>query len=1046
VVGPAFSLIVTPYGRPATVALREQLTAAKGGDPLAPATVVVPSNFAALSARRLLASGEVGAVAGDTPGLANVRFVTIYALAQHLGASALAREGKVPLSTPVLVAAVRRVLTDEPGIFRPVADHPATEQALARAFAELSEVSGPTLDLLAQQSERAREVVRIYRATRERLAGRHDEYDLLAAATRSVREGAPLDDLGPVIVHLPQRLTPAAAELLVAVAERLPVPVIAGLTGRPRADEPVAASTQRLGLALDQRATPLAGSEPIDVMSASDPDEEVRAVVRLLARSIDEGEPLNRMAVVYPVRQPYLLALHEQLTAAGIPFNGPATRNLAATAAGRTLLGLVALLDHDLRRDDLIAWLDAAPVHRADGRFVPATRWDDLSREAGIVSGPADWDTHLAAVVRRSELAVEHLVEEDEPSWRIDAARRHAADAEELRSFVADLVGRLQGGPALDAPAPWSQWATWLGEMLRHYLGDVRLSTRWPKEEVDDYQRVEAALDRLRSLDDIDGDTDLHGFRRMLEAELDVPSARRGTFGEGVLLMSVQLATGLDLDQVFVVGLAEGTLPGHHRDDSLLPDAEREHSSGELTTRSDRSVDEHRFLLTALASARRRTVTFPRGDPRRGRTRLASRWLSDETGREALERSTDAIESFSQGLRRAPVAASVADFDLRALLLHADGGAVVAGTDLVAAVPELVAGFALIDGRASETFTRFDGNLTAIDGDVVDLSERIVSPTSLQNWATCPRQYLLSHVLRLGQVERPEAAFRVSHLDRGTLVHEILEVFVGEHLEADDLPALGEPWSPDARARAHAIATKVFADFEHTGITGKAVIWEHDKEGLHADIEGALDLDDSRRSSAGVTPIAVEMPFGLDGVAPVELGLPGGRTVSFRGRADRVDRGADGQLAVIDYKTGKAADQRELDADPVRAGMMLQLPIYGLAARQQYGEPDTPVAAHYWYVSSRGEFKTVGYDVDQSREDRFVEVVETISDGIEQGVFPAYPGSFNHWYGTNDNCGYCPFDRLCPSSRLDEWERIEGEEAIAPFLALDLVDEPEDER
>jgi RecB family exonuclease len=486
-----------------------------------------------------------------------------------------------------------------------------------------------------------------------------------------------------------------------------------------------------------------------------------------------------------------------------------------------------------------------------------------------------------------------------------------------------------------------------------------------------------------------------------------------------------------------VLGLAEGTLPGHHRDNSLLPDAEREQSSGELLTRVDRTVDEHRYLLSALAAAPERTVTVPRGDPRRGRTRLPSRWLSD-----ASDHVT--VDSFTAGLRDGSAAASSADFDLRTLLRAADAHQDPLQHELVAAVPELAKGFALIVARASDRFTRYDGNLGGVDEAVVDLSERIVSPTSLQSWATCPRQYFLGHVLGLGEIDRPEAALRLSHLDRGTIVHEILERFVGEQLAGGLVPSPAEPWSDEARERAHELADEVFAAFERTGITGKAVNWEHDQEILHADVDGALDLDDERRHLLRVAPAAVEMPFGLDGAAPVELRLPSGRTISFRGRADRVDRGADGRLAVIDYKTGQAANQRDLDTDPVLAGRMLQLPLYGLAARQRFGDEATPVAAHYWYVSSKGGFSTVGYELDDARLDRFVDVVESLAEGIEGGVFPAYPGEYDTWRGTNDNCVYCNFDRLCPSARLDEWERVESDDRVAPFRALDLPDAESD--
>src|SRR5690606_24532234 len=101
-------------------ALRDAVSAAKAGDALAPVTVVVPTNHVGVTARRLLASGALGGVASGGTGVAAVGFVTAYRLAELLGAASLAAAGRRPVSTPVIAAALRRALADDPGIFAPV--------------------------------------------------------------------------------------------------------------------------------------------------------------------------------------------------------------------------------------------------------------------------------------------------------------------------------------------------------------------------------------------------------------------------------------------------------------------------------------------------------------------------------------------------------------------------------------------------------------------------------------------------------------------------------------------------------------------------------------------------------------------------------------------------------------------------------------------------------------------------------------------------------------------------------------------------------------
>ena len=64
-----------------------------------------------------------------------------YRLAELLAAPVLAAAGRRPVSTPVLAAAMRAELAAEPGLFGPVAEHPATESALVRAYRELRDLS-----------------------------------------------------------------------------------------------------------------------------------------------------------------------------------------------------------------------------------------------------------------------------------------------------------------------------------------------------------------------------------------------------------------------------------------------------------------------------------------------------------------------------------------------------------------------------------------------------------------------------------------------------------------------------------------------------------------------------------------------------------------------------------------------------------------------------------------------------------------------------------------------------------------------------------------
>ena len=582
------------YGRQAAEALRTVLRDVKGGEPLAPVAVVVPSNHVGVVARRLLGSGTLGPVADHGVGLCAVSFLTPYRMAELLGSARLAGGGRRPISTPVITAAVRRALAQDPGLFAPVKDHPATQRALVAAYRELRDVSGPSLESLATRSVRAADVVRLHREARAwTQPSWYDEQDLIEAAVGTMHEGrGQVRDLGAIVVYLPQRVSRSAGHLLRALSERSDVVVLAGATGAGRADAEVARSVQRI--AGPSRAAwsvppphePMAALDRAHtkIVTASDSDEEVRIAVRAVVDAARGGTSFDRMAILYANSAPYARLVHEQLTAAQIPHNGASIMALTARVTGRTLLGLLALPDGGFRREDVFAWLATAQLRRR-GRWIPVTGWERISRDAGVVAGRDQWDRRLAAFARRRATEAESAEADAEvPTSCAQRARADsvaALDSARVRRWphrrperrvrattVMVRTGEMGTGPPRRAPR-------------------ARVRGRgWPPAEQRAVERLDRALDRLAGLDVVESAVGLDVFTQTLELELESDLGRVGRMGEGVLSGSVGMGVGLDFDLVVVLGLAEGLLPTSIRDDSLLPDHERRSAGGELPLRS----------------------------------------------------------------------------------------------------------------------------------------------------------------------------------------------------------------------------------------------------------------------------------------------------------------------------------------------------------------------------------------------------------------------------------------------------------------------------
>ncbi|MEM7093165.1 MAG: PD-(D/E)XK nuclease family protein [Actinomycetota bacterium] len=1048
-------VILTPYGRPASLALDEAIRRAKAGSTLAPVTVVVPSNFAGLAARRLLGSHQLRSASrdGGTAGIANVNFLTPFRFAELLAVGQL--RGKRPLTNPVLSAAVRQVLAAEPREFARVRDHQATEQALAAAVGELSNVGRIGIDSILEAGGFAASVVGVHLDVQARLRDFHDEADVARAAMHRQDLADALVGFGPIVWFLPGATTAPLALFLKAVLEHATATVIVGRAGVDAADGEVDRALRIAGV--DVAPVPTSAQEPDEpagtlasqVVSVSDADDEVRLVVREVVGLVEAGVPLDRIGIFHPVPDPYVRLLEQHFRAAGIASNGPSRRRLAESIGGRVLLAALALPGERWRRDRVMGLVTSGPIRHGTGLARP-TAWDTVSRDAGVVSGVRDWRAKLDAHAQRLAGFHEEAVREG-MTPRADSVARTRADALDLRSFIDGLETALA---AVGAAKGWTERSAAATELLHGLLGPAHQHGGWPEAEQVAFEAVESALERLAALDEVDPEPSLAVFTRALVAELSVARERSGRYGQGVLYGPLASAVGHDLDAVFILGCAEGLLPAPRREDALLSDRARNLTGGDLPPRLGQVHEQHRLFLAALASAPmdRRWLLFPRGDLRSSRRARPSRWLLPSASALAGKTvyATDFDDSTPSGVIEVPSHAdAILNAEHPASLAERDLGEVLGfvqrhGVALDhPAAADVVAGLDLQRARTSASFTEFDGNLAHQALPTTD--ERPQTASRLETWAACGFRYFLAHVLGIGDRDDPERTFELSALDRGSAVHEILETFLRAVVQAGP-PTPDQPWSAQHRADAQRVARAVFADYEERGRTGRPVLWGTQKSELLASIDEFLTADDAHRERFGATPARFEQGFGLgDEPRPVEIEIADGRRLRFRGLVDRIDTAPDGRMIVSDYKTGSGSQYKDLHkGDPTEGGTLLQLGLYAEAAHQLLGA--TTVDTRYWMVNARANYERFGYEWTDDHRARLTEVVDTIVRGVESGVFVATPGDWDSFRRTYEQCRFCEFDTLCPRDRAEH----AAEKAHAPELEVRVAltsgpaDEPTD--
>ena len=175
---------------------------------------------------------------------------------------------------------------------------------------------------------------------------------------------------------------------------------------------------------------------------------------------------------------------------------------------------------------------------------------------------------------------------------------------------------------------------------------------------------------------------------------------------------------------------------------------------------------------------------------------------------------------------------------------------------------------------------------------------RELSVTQIETWLRDPYAIYARHVLRLRPLDPLDA--EIGPMDRGSAMHEILEVFIRETAEG---------FPPDPVARLIGISEEVFARYGFPQAT--LAVWRP-----RFARAARWFVGDERRRRPEIQRSHLE----IKGTLTIEA--PGGNFV-LTGRADRIDELRTGGAAIIDYKTGNPPSDSQVGV------FASQLPLEG---------------------------------------------------------------------------------------------------------------------
>jgi ATP-dependent helicase/nuclease subunit B len=465
---------------------------------------------------------------------------------------------------------------------------------------------------------------------------------------------------------------------------------------------------------------------------------------------------------------------------------------------------------------------------------------------------------------------------------------------------------------------------------------------------------------------------------------------------------------------LYVLGLDEGSFPGRGIEDPILLDNEREALPAGLPLHRRRPGERVWQLVRALGMAPGQVTLMSR---RRG--------LADGSEYYPSAFFQQVADQLGRGLEEEPVVPllpSIGDVsltDTETLLAARRCGEFRGAIEPM--FPWLVAGRQALEERDQPYLTRFDGWLGRVTAELDPAGGQLpMSASRLEVLVRCPYRYFLQHVLH---VEAPEEAeedtTRWLHpLEFGKLLHALFCDFM------EKLQEKGE--HPDEALHAgllqEMLEEEIEAYRERIPVLHEAA-FQADRQRLERATQIFLAAESAQ---TGVEPVGFEVSFGfghsegLNAPDPIPLRLNNRIKILLRGFIDRVDQ-VDTGYHIWDYKTGSAASYS--DEALAEAGSYLQWALYAYALNEilsRKKEDGRVVKSGYFFPNDRGNGQRVAPPLPAPAE--LGARLEPLFALIAQGCF--------FHLQKHDHCRYCDYRGTCGADPVQKKHVAEIKEAM----------------
>lgn len=716
------------------------------------------------------------------------------------------------------------------------------------------------------------------------------------------------------------------------------------------------------------------------LLEARTPADEAREALRWIKKLVvRENIPLSDCMIFTPNPGIYHPLLRSSAAEFGIPVRFTMDESLEYSPALTALITLLSLANENYKSHPLINTL-RSPYFDFSIDTETIDTLELISRVAQIVEGRAQWDEAWERLEASSEQ--QHLDLDDE---RNSPRLPRGAEALVLRQIM-ESVFRTITPP--NQTLSQVEWITWLEDLLEHLQFNERAESESDQAACGVFRETLRALvlsetvigvrqvDYKQFVSDLIGTVRGEKFREPVR--FGQPALPVGRMAE---------ARGSRFQAVALLGLSEGSFPANERPDPFL-DEDLRKSLG-LESRLQRE-QAGLFYQAITRTEQYLLITRPYLSEDGEKWEASAYWKATQS---LLDKSSLIIVNPDnpQPLVEAASTQELLFSAVRQKKLPKEF------SFLLGRWQDLQHAQGVLEARRSKRAGGpYEGEIESVMGKINHQfsASATWSASRLESYGSCPFRFFVSSALDLEPRELPKIGLDPRQL--GSMLHEILELTYKNAEDRSDLSSL--------LVSLEKVSQQVFANAPRKYGFRPSALWENEQSQWLKKLKNTIT---ALAEDGTWTPIAFERKFGFEGTPPFAIDL-GDVRLQVHGVIDRVDRNTDGDIRVIDYKTGSS---HQAPKDLVK-GISLQLPLYALAAREVLGLGE-PVDGMYWRIlaAEAGSLKLGKFETDagqgvEAAIDVMCDHVLRIMNGIRSASFPPQKA--------DDTCpSYCPAAAWC---------------------------------